>query len=448
MTTDVTAGSPRPRTRARLTPPATLPRTTNVAGRRPHAAPGSRTAGAPSGRPDAGRARLDAVDVLRGAIMVLMALDHTRDYFGNAAANPTDLATAGAALFLTRWVTHLCAPVFALLTGAGAYLSLERRGRAALSRFLLARGLWLVLLELTVARALWQFNVDYRVTVLTVLWSLGWAMVALAALVWLPLRAVAAVGVGMIALHNLADAVPAAAFGALAPLWTALHAPGFLVQTPRVAVFAAYPLVPWVGVVAAGYALGRVFTWKPERRRRVLARTGLALTLGFLAVRALNGYGDPRPWAAQATPLFTALSFLNTTKYPPSLLFLLMTLGPALLALAWLDARSDARSDRGTPRLLRPALAFGRVPLFYYLLHVALLHALAVAVCAARYGGVHWMAESPSLDRFPVTQPPGWPLTLPWVYVVWATVVVLAYPCCRWYAAAKARRPGTWLQYL
>jgi uncharacterized membrane protein len=376
--------------------------------------------------------------------MVLMALDHTRDYFGNAAANPTDLATATPALFLTRWLTHFCAPVFCLLTGTGAYLSLERRGRAGLSRFLLTRGLWLVLLELTVMRALWQFNADYRLTVLTVLWALGWSMVALSALVWLPVGAVAAVGVGMIALHNLADAVPPPAFGALAPLWTVLHQPGLLLATPRATVFAAYPLVPWIGVVAAGYGLGRVVTWSPERRRAFLLRTGVGLTLAFVGLRALAVYGDPRPWAAQPGALLSALSFLNTNKYPPSLLFLLMTLGPALLVLWALDGRQDARP----PRLLRPALAFGRVPLFYYLLHVALIHALAVAVCAARYGSVRWMFESPSLDRFPVTQPPGWPLSLPWVYGVWALVVVLAYPCCRWYAAVKARRTDAWLSYL
>lgn len=443
MTTDV---SPGPRSRTRVTYAAT-PSTRADVRRHAPVDPAARRTPAEHA-PRAERGRLDAVDVLRGVVMVLMALDHTRDYFGNAAANPTDLATATAPLFLTRWVTHFCAPVFALLTGTGAYLSLERRGRVGLSRFLLARGLWLLLLEATVMRALWQFNVDYHVTVLTVLWALGWSMVTLAALVWLPVPAITAVGIGMIALHDLADAVPAAAFGRLAPLWTALHAPGFLVQTPRVTVFAAYPIVPWIGVTAVGYALGRIFTWPPERRRRFLTRAGTALVLGFLALRAANVYGDPRPWSAQATPLFTALSFLNTNKYPPSLLFLLMTLGPALLALAWLDARLDARGDRPTPRILRPALAFGRVPLFYYLLHVALIHLLAVAVCAARYGGVRWMAESPSLDRFPVTQPPGWPLALPWVYAVWATVVVLAYPCCRWYAALKARRTDAWLRYL
>lgn len=398
--------------------------------------------GGPGPRP---RVRLDSVDVLRGVVMILMALDHTRDYFGNAAADPTNLATTSAPLFFTRWVTHFCAPVFFLLTGTGAYLSGRRRSPAGLARFLLTRGLWLVLLEVTVMRAFWQFNADYRVTLLTVLWALGWSMVALAALVRLPPRVVLAVGVAMIALHDLADALPAAAFGALAPLWTVLHRPGPVLVTPHAFVFAAYPLVPWIGVMAAGYGLGPVFSWAPERRRAVLLRSGVALTLGFVLLRALNGYGDPRPWAAQPSAGLTALSFLNASKYPPSLLFLLMTLGPALVALGALDGWL---AGRPTPRVLRPALVIGRVPLFYYVLHVVLLHALAAVVCAARYGAVHWMFESPSIDRFPVTPPPGWPAPLPLVYLAWLTVVVLLYPCCRWYAALKARRTDVWLSYL
>ena len=386
------------------------------------------------------RGRVEAVDVLRGVVMILMALDHTRDYFGNAAIDPTNLATTTGALFLTRWVTHFCAPVFFLLTGTGAYLSGRRRSPARLSRFLATRGLWLVVLELTVMRFFWQFNVDYRVTLLTVLWALGWSMVALAALVRLPLRVTVMVGVVLIAVHNLADGVPASVLGVLAPLWTVLHAPGPLLVTARAFVFVAYPLVPWIGVMAVGYGLGQVFTWIPERRRAFLLRTGTCLTTAFVLLRGLNGYGDPRPWSAQPGAAFTGLSFLNTTKYPPSLLFLLMTLGPALVALGLLDRR--------TPRLLRPALVVGRVPLFYYLLHVLVLHALAVVVCVARYGGAHWMVESPSIDRFPMTQPPGWPASLPGVYLAWATAVVLLYPCCRWYGGFKARRADAWLSYL
>ncbi len=393
-------------------------------------------------------ARVDAVDLLRGVVMILMALDHARDYFGDAAANPTDLATASAALFLTRWVTHLCAPVFSLLTGVGAYLSRRRRTPAELSRYLLERGLLLVVLDPTLFRFLVQFNVDYRVTVLNVIWVLGWSMVALAGLVRLPTAVVATIGVAMIALHDLADGVAPATFGALAPLWVALHQPGFLVNTPRVVVLVAYPLVPWIGVMAVGYALGAVIGWPPERRRRLLWRIGAGLTVAFVLLRALNGYGDPQRWAPQPTAAFTALSFVNTTKYPPSLLFLLMTLGPALLLLAAADVALDGQRRDRTRRALEAALVFGRVPLFYFLLHFTLLHLMAVVASAARYGTIRPMVESPNLGRFPVTQPPGWPSSLPWVYAAWIAVVLLAYPCCRWYGALKARRPDSWLRFL
>jgi uncharacterized membrane protein len=376
--------------------------------------------------------------------MILMALDHTRDFFGDAGANPTNLATASTALFLTRWVTHFCAPVFFLLTGTGAYLSLRHRTRSDLSRFLLTRGLWLVLLEQTLMRMLWQFNVDYRVTVINVLWALGWSMVVLSILCRLPLSVVAAFGIALVTLHNLTDGVTAAAFGALAPLWIVLHQPAPLVATGRAFVFVAYPLVPWIGVTAAGFALGHVLAEPYERRRALLLRLGGAMVAAFVLLRFLNLYGDPRPWAPQPTVAGTVLSFVNTNKYPPSLLFLLMTLGPALLALRALDGRAA----RMLPRALRPMLVFGRVPLFYYLLHVLLIHTLAVMVCAARFGAVHWMFESPTMDKFPVTQPAGWPLSLPWVYALWAIVVALAYPCCRWYDGFKSRRARGWTSYV
>jgi uncharacterized membrane protein len=390
------------------------------------------------------RRRIHSVDLLRGAVMVLMALDHTRDYLGDAAASPTNLAAASSALFLTRWITHFCAPVFFLLTGTGAALALRHRSRAELSRFLWTRGLWLIVLEVTFMRALWQFNVDYRVLLLNVLWALGWSMVALAALCRLPLGGIVAFGAGLIALHDLADRVTAATFGALAPLWMVLHQPGPLLVTPRAFVFVAYPLLPWIGVTALGFALGHVIEWPPARRRAFLLRLGAALVVAFVLLRATNLYGDPRPWTAQQSALRTLLSFVNANKYPPSLLFLLMTLGPALLALRLLDLGDE----RPLPSVLRPLLVFGRVPLFYFMLHVLLIHLVALVRAAVAFGGVHWVFESPSIDRFPITQPPGWPVSLPWVYACWALVVLLAYPCCRWYAGVRARHPGGWLSYL
>ena len=370
--------------------------------------------------------------------MIIMALDHTRDFFGIPGQSPTDLGNATAALFLTRWITYFCAPVFFLLTGTGAYLSLRRKTPRELSWFLLTRGLWLIFLEVVLLRCFaYQFNADYRVTMLLVLWALGWAMITLAALVRLrlPASVVTAFGVLLIAGHNLFDAVRSAN-----PLWSILHAPGFVLNTPEHVVFVAYPLIPWIGVTAVGYGLGQVYAWGTDRRRALLLRLGLALTVAFLVIRGLNIYGDPSRWMRQKTAAFTVLSFLNTTKYPPSLLFLLMTLGPALVLLAAVDRR--------TPRILQPALVIGKVPLFYYLLHFALIHLLAVATCYVRYGSAHWMFESPDLAHYPFTPPPGWGYSLPVVYLVWAFVVVAMYPLCRWFAALKQRRSDAWLSYL
>ena len=379
--------------------------------------------------------RIESIDVVRGVIMILMALDHVRDFFGNSGFNPTDPATTTVPLFFTRWITHFCAPVFFLLTGTGAYLSLGSRTKRELSRFLFTRGLWLIFLEIVVTRGFGlQFNFDYRVTLLLVLWALGWAMIVLSALVYLPTWLVTAFGVVMIATHNLFDSVQS-----MNPLWSILHSPGVIVTDPRHVVFAAYSLIPWVGVTAAGYGLGQIYRRPAEWRRDFLFRKGIVLTLGFLVLRALDFYGDPQRWATQRSAAFTVLSFLNTTKYPPSLLFLLMTLGPALLFLWSVEA--------GAPPWLRPALTIGKVPMFYYLLHLPLIHLLAIAVCYARYRQVHWMFESPSLDQFPITRPPGWGYSLPIVYLAWTVVVVTLYPLCRWFAGLKQRRSDAWLSY-
>jgi len=367
--------------------------------------------------------------------MVLMALDHTRDYFG-ARVDPTDLATASAALFLTRWVTSFCAPVFFLLTGTGAALSLRRRTRGELAGLLVTRGLWLIVLETVVMRCLaYQMNFDYRVTMLLVLWALGWAMIVLAPLVLLPLPVTLAFGALLVVGHDALDGVRSAS-----KLWVLLHQPGFLVNTPRVVVFDAYPLVPWVGVTALGFCLGRLYAWDAARRRRWLVGLGLAMTLAFVALRYANAYGDPRPWGHHDRPLYTLLSFLNTSKYPPSLSFLLMTLGPALLVLAALE--------RGTPRVLRDVLAIGKVPLAYYVLHFALIHALAIVACLVRYHAVHWMFESPDLGSYPFAAPPGWGFSLFVVYAMWIAVVRMLVPFCRSYAALKARRTDAWLSYV
>ena len=382
------------------------------------------------------RPRLDAVDVTRGIIMIVMALDHTRDYFGIPGQNPTDMGTTTLALFLTRWITHFCAPTFFLLTGTGAFLSLRKKSPAQLSGFLFTRGLWLIFFEAIIMRCFaYQFNVDFRVTMLLVLWALGWSMITLAVLVRFPTIVATVFGIAMILSHNLLDGVASAN-----PIMTVLHQPGFLLNSPTHTVFVSYPLVPWIGVTALGYALGQIYNWSTEARRTFLLRSGIAVIVAFVVLRLLNVYGDPNRWAAQARPVMTLVSFLNTTKYPPSLLFLLMTLGPVMLLLR--------AFERGVPAVLKPALVFGRVPMFYYVFHFFLIHLLAVIVCYAQNGSAHWMFESPDLANYPFTAPPNWGFTLPIVYAVWITVVLVSYPLCRWFAALKQRRRDAWLSYL
>ena len=397
--------------------------------------PGLTAGPAASASRGAGFARVDSVDVVRGIVMVLMALDHTRDFFGSRA-DPTNVATTTAALFFTRWITHVCAPTFFLLTGTGAALSLGRKTTAELSRFLVTRGIWLLFLEAVVVRCLGlQFNFDYRTTILEVIWALGWAMIALAGLVWLPRKVIAAVSLAMIVGHNAFDGIRSAN-----PWWVFLHQPGFLVPPPGHVVFVAYPIVPWIGVTAIGFVLGGIYTWDPVRRRAFLLRLGVGLPCAFVFLRFLNVYGDPFRWSHQPTATQTVIAFLDAVKYPPSLLFLLMTLGFTMLGLYAFDG--------GVPRLLNPALIFGRVPLFYFIVHVPLIHLLVVAIGYARYGSVHWFFDSPSLDKYPFEMPPGWGYSLPFVYAMWALVVILLYPLCAWFARVKARRRSGWLSYL
>lgn len=380
--------------------------------------------------------RLEPVDLLRGVVMILMALDHTRDFLGVTGVNPTDPGQTTIPLFFTRWITHFCAPVFFLLTGTGAYLSLRRKSKRQLSAFLFTRGVWLIFLELTLFRCLgFQFNFDYHVTLLNVLWALGWAMIVLSALLHVPVWLTTALGLVMIAGHNSLDSIQS-----LNPVWSVLHRCNFIVKLPQHSVFVAYPLIPWIGVTAVGYSLGQIYAWTRQRRRAFLLLAGLGASAAFLIFRGINAYGDPLRWSTQKSAAFTALSFLNTNKYPPSLLFLLMTLGPALVFLWAVDER--------TLRLLHPVLTFGRVPLFFFLLHIPLIHLIAVAVCYVRYAHVHWMFESPTIAQFPFTSPPGWGFSLRFVYLFWICIVIALYPLCRWFADVKQRRRTAWLSYL
>jgi uncharacterized membrane protein len=384
--------------------------------------------------------RIEAVDALRGIVMVLMVLDHTRDYFGNAAINPTDLSRASAALFLTRWVTHICAPTFAFLAGTGAYLAGSRgRTRGSLAAFLATRGLWLIFLEVTIVRLGLFFDPINAPFILTVLWSIGASFIVLAALAFLPSRWLGALGVLLIATHGLLGSlVGSDTSAALQAASAILLGPGSLPLAEGVTVIVGYPLLPWLGVVLAGYGFGEVIHVKPARRWRVMCIIGVAMTAAFVILRAWGVYGDPRPWTTQATPLMTALSFINCTKQPPSPLFVLMTLGPAITALGVID-RVGIRGAVG-----RAVVTLGRVPLFYFLLQWYVIHPLAVLMGVVRGLPVAWQFSAAALGP----PPEGWALSLAGVYVAWAVMVAILYIPCRWFAGVKARHPGGWLSYL
>jgi uncharacterized membrane protein len=382
--------------------------------------------------------RLDSVDLLRGIAMVVMALDHVRDYFHSARFDPLDLRQTTPILFFTRWITHHCAPAFVFLAGTGAFLSLGRgKTRADLSKFLVTRGLWLVFLELTVVRFGWMFNFDYSWAFVQVIWAIGWSMICLAGLIFLPRWGIAAVAFGLIGLHNAFDTVDPASLGAVGWIWQVLHVQSPILYGEGKVFFIAYPLIPWIGVMAAGYLFGSLLQKEERARRKTLYILGFGLIGGFIVLRATNLYGDPHPWSVQATGINTVLSFIDTHKYPPSLLYLMMTLGPAIAVLPLLE-----RWKGGLANFLT---VFGRVPLFYYVIHIYLIH--LCALIAAVIMGMN-------VSRF-LTDPfggEGWPATygfsLPFVYLVWLSIVIALYYPCRWFADVKRRRKEVWLSYL
>jgi len=392
------------------------------------------------------RLRVTAVDALRGLVMIVMALDHTRDFLSAEAMNfsPETLARTTPALFFTRWVTHICAPVFLFTAGMAARLRMERGvAPRQMSWYLATRALWLILIEVTVMRLAMNYTFDLRYPVfLIILWALGWSMIALAALVHLPPRAVGALGLAVIVLHNTLDAVTPAQFGPLAWLWTIVHQPGLL-SFGGITAVAGYPVLPWMGVMAAGFSAAEIYTWTAERRLRVLRLAGTAGIIGFVVLRFINGYGDPSPWFQQGSPAMSIVSFLNTTKYPPSLVFLLMTLGPAALLLAWLERRSPGEHH--------PFVVFGREPFAYYVVHFWLLHAVASVATFLRYGPGAWTFfwhPLPSMGGAREMFPPDLGHSIGWVYVAWIALVTALYPFCLWLSRVKARRGHLWLSYL
>ena len=403
----------------------------------PEVDPSVRSATAPSATT---RRRLDSVDFLRGLAMVLMGLDHVRHFFTNAPFGPTNLAETTPAYFLTKWVCQLAAPAFFFLAGTGVFLAMSRgRTKQHLSWMLLTRGLWLVLLELTFMRIAWTFSIDYHYPVGQVLWAMGWCMVLMAPLIHLPTWAVGAIGVMVIAGHNAFDGVRIADFGSMGWLWSVLHKRAWLEPFPGIKFRVMYPLIPWIGVMAAGYGFGRLLLFDRERRRRWLFGLGAAILVAFVALRATNLYGDMLKWSPQKNTLFTIFSFVNCKKYPPSLLYLMMKLGIDILILALFDRKLGP--------VARRIVVFGRVPLFYYLVHVYVIHGLQVVMAFLRYGSdAHGYLSAGLPKIYSLPKEYCWDLWA--VYAVWVGVTVFLYYLCRWYAGVKARSRSKWLSYL
>lgn len=366
--------------------------------------------------------------------MVLMALDHVRDFFhrGAMSFSPTDLARTTTILFFTRWVTHFCMPVFMFTAGVGAFLWWRQKnyGKAEVAQFLFTRGVWFLLLELTVMQFSYNFDISsHNVILLLVLWIFGLCMILMSALIWLPLRILAALSLAVIALHNCLDRFSV-------PVWLFLHQVGVFQAAGRTVVV-SYPVIPWVAVMAAGFCFGSVLQLEPSDRRKVTLRTGIAATVLFVVLRTLNLYGDPSPRGAGL------LSFLNCTKYPASLDYLLMTLGPALVALSFLDRMRFS--------LRNPLVVFGRVPFLYFVLHFYLIHALLIMLCMARYGHSAFgfiFHPVPSFGGPANLFPPDFGFRLRTVYALWALVLTCLYPVCLWFSEFKASHRTWWLKYL
>ena len=383
-------------------------------------------------------ARLDSIDLLRGLIMVVMAIDHVRDYFHFSAVqgvDPLDLARTTPAIFLTRFATHFCAPIFSFLAGLSVYLAAKRgKPKSLLSGFLVKRGLWLIFLELTVLMWFgWAFKVDLHLFFFGTLWALGWSMIVLAGLIHLPWRAVAVFSAVLIFGHNALDGIKPGSWGDWGWFWQIFHVSSVIQTKSGFTLYAFYPLIPWLGVMAAGFCFGRLYDQEAGVRQRWLLRFGFGAVGAFVLLRASNVYGNLTPWTSQARPGFTLLSFLDVTKYPPSLCYLLLTLGVGLTLLAVFE--------RWSPRWLQPLLAYGRVPFFYYVLHIPLIHGLAWLTNMVRFG---------RSDFTPIggTPPPEAGCSLLVTYVVWAAIVVSLYPACRWFVGFKQRRRDlTWLGY-
>ncbi len=384
------------------------------------------------------RKRIYSIDLLRGLVMIIMALDHVRDYFHADAFlyDPLDLEKTNVILFFTRWITHFCAPVFVFLAGTSAFLSGQRKTKKELSLFLLKRGLWLVFIELFITNFGWNFAITFPTILFIVIWALGISMIILAALIHLPTTFILITGILLVAGHNLLDGIHFTGNNWPAFGWSLLHEPNFFTWQGRL-VFIGYPVIPWIGVMALGYCLGQLYTtdFDPNRRRKILLVISAAAIGLFILLRLTNFYGDSSPWSRQQSVFFSFLSFLNTSKYPPSLLYILMTLGPAVLFLAFTERTNHA--------FAKWVSVYGRVPMFYYLVHIYLIHLLAMIFSEifTVFDWRNWILQQPLWFNDALK---GYGYSLGIVYLVWLFVVIALYPLCKKYDRYKQNHKEKW----
>jgi len=390
--------------------------------------------------------RIESIDIVRGIAMVIMALDHVRDYF-HVSANiddPLNLDTTTPLLFFTRWITHFCAPIFVLLSGTSIYLQSLRKTKKELSAFLIKRGLWLIFAEFTLVALAWTFLPTLNIIPMQVIWAIGISMVLLGLLIHLPFKVILALGLIIVLGHNLLD-IPEQKAGFTPSLWWDLFHSGFFKlynYAPQHYFMMVYPFVAWTGVMMLGYCMGIFFSpaYSDEKRRKVIAGLGLALIALFIILRFINVYGDPYPWATQKTGLLSFFSFMKVQKYPPSLMYLCITIGPALLVLAFVEKIKN--------RFTNIMVTFGRTAFFYYILHLYLVHLLS-AISFFIKG--HTVKEAfDSVQNLPfLFVLPGEGYGLAVVYGVWAFVIIALYPLCRWYDKYKTgHKEKWWLSYL
>jgi uncharacterized membrane protein len=389
------------------------------------------------------KARIESIDILRGVVMVIMALDHVRDYFhyGSIFGDPTDLKTTTPILFFTRFITNFCAPVFVFLSGTSAFLYGSNKSTTQLFKFLFTRGIWLIFLETIINNFIWTFDVTYSIHIFQVIWTIGCSMICLSILIFLPRKIILLVGILLVAGHNALDGIVMPGHNLQSIVWDVLHHENVLVSGSGHIIFLHYPLIPWIGLMALGYLFGTFYQkdFDATLRKKWLLGLGLGSLILFLVLRGSNVYGDLVPWSVQDSRTKTILSFFKVTKYPPSLLFLCLTIGPALLILYAFENTKNKVTDF--------FLVFGSVPLFYYFLHMLVIHFFAVIGLVITGG--HWQDMILTAKAFQSQRllTYGYPLVV--VYLVWISVVLLLYPFCKKYMLYKqAHKEKWWLSYL